>query len=504
MQGKYKIPRGGKMKFTVVKKGLYYDSVKLMLVTNKLLELDSITNVAVVMGTDLNKDTLIRNNLYSEEAEKATKNDLIIAMDTDSKENFESALIVIDSELNSRTSDNSDDEIYLSLNSAFKDYNQSNFCIISVPGEYAAEETENALNKNLNVMLFSDNVSIDDEIRLKKLAVSKGLLLMGPDCGTAYINGVPFCFSNKLRKGTIGLVAASGTGCQEVMTLVDKLGGGISNAIGTGGRDLNEKVGGIMTKFALELLEQDRETEVIGLISKPPSENVKNELLTYISENVTKPIVIHFVGNKELIEGNEVEITTSLQETAELLFKKAYPNLNPNSLNNNSKEIYNIDDYTIVGLFTGGTLAYESLYKLKDKIKGIRSNLIKGFNYDEIELEKGNIILDLGDDYYTRGRAHPMIDPTLRNEMFKEAITLDNKLILLDFVLGYGSNKEPHKKVKELLKNKGSNSIVLATICGTYDDPQDYQNIRKELEQFGVVVFDSNAAMVEYVIKNLK
>ena len=242
------------MKFTVVKKGLYYDSVKLMLVTNKLLELDSITNVAVVMGTDLNKDTLIRKNLYSEEAEKATKNDLIIAMDTDSEESFESALIVIDSELNSRASDNSDDEIYLSLNSALKDYNQSNFCIISVPGEYAAEETENALNKNLNVMLFSDNVSIDDEIRLKKLAVSKGLLLMGPDCGTAHINGVPFCFSNKLRKGTIGLVAASGTGCQEVMTLVDKLGGGISNAIGTGGRDLNEKVGGIMTKFALELL----------------------------------------------------------------------------------------------------------------------------------------------------------------------------------------------------------------------------------------------------------
>ena len=177
------------MKFTVIKKGLYYDSVKLMLVTNKLLEMDSIKNIAVVMGTDLNKDTLIRNHLYSEEAEKATKNDLIIAMDTDSLESFESALKIIDSELNSRSNDNSEEEVYLSLNSAIKDYNQSNFCIISVPGEYAAEETENALDKNLNVMLFSDNVSVEDEIRLKKYAVSKNLLLMGPDCGTAHISG---------------------------------------------------------------------------------------------------------------------------------------------------------------------------------------------------------------------------------------------------------------------------------------------------------------------------
>ena len=163
------------MKFTVVKKGLYYDSVKLMLVTNKLLEMDSIKNIAVVMGTDLNKDTLIRNHLYSEEAENATKNDLIIAMDTDSLESFESALKIIDSELNSRSNDNSEEEVYLSLNSAIKDYNQSNFCIISVPGEYAAEATENALDKNLNVMLFSDNVSVEDEIRLKKYAVSKNL-----------------------------------------------------------------------------------------------------------------------------------------------------------------------------------------------------------------------------------------------------------------------------------------------------------------------------------------
>ena len=492
------------MKFTVVKKGLYYDSVKLMLVTNKLLEIDSIRNIAVVMGTDLNKDTLIRNHLYSEEAEKATKNDLIIAMDTDSLESFESALKIIDSELNSRSNDNSEEEVYLSLNSAIKDYPQSNFCIISVPGEYAAEETENALDKNLNVMLFSDNVSVEDEIRLKKYAVSKNLLLMGPDCGTAHICGVPFCFSNHLRKGAIGLVAASGTGCQEVMTIVDKLGGGISNAIGTGGRDLSEKVGGIMTKYALQLLERDSDTKVIGLISKPPSEKVKLELMTFIEDNLTKPIIIHFVGNDELIENKQIELATSLEEEAHLLVKKAYPSLVNKSLHSERKEIKKLLHYDIVGLFTGGTLAYETLYKLKDKIKDLQSNLKKDFHYESLNLDSGNIVLDLGDDFYTRGRAHPMIDPTLRNEMFQSVISKDNKLILLDFVLGYGSNREPHKKIKELLATKSNNSVVLATICGTYKDPQNYEKIRTDLENLGVLVFDSNASMVDYVLSSIE
>ena len=492
------------MKFTVVKKGLYYDSVKLMLVTNKLLEIDSIRNIAVVMGTDLNKDTLIRNHLYSEEAEKATKNDLIIAMDTDSLESFESALKIIDSELNSRSNDNSEEEVYLSLNSAIKDYHQSNFCIISVPGEYAAEETENALDKNLNVMLFSDNVSVEDEIRLKKYAVSKNLLLMGPDCGTAHINGVPFCFSNHLRKGAIGLVAASGTGCQEVLTIVDKLGGGISNAIGTGGRDLSEKVGGIMTKYALQLLERDIDTKVIGLISKPPSEQVKLELMTFIEDNLTKPIIIHFVGNDELIENKQIELATSLEEEAHLLVKKAYPSLVNKNLHSERKEIQTLLHYDIIGLFTGGTLAYETLYKLKDKIKDLQSNLKKDFHYESLNLDSGNIVLDLGDDFYTRGRAHPMIDPTLRNEMFQSVISKDNKLVLLDFVLGYGSNREPHKKIKELLATKSNNSVVLATICGTYNDPQNYEKIRTDLENLGVLVFDSNASMVDYVLSSIE
>ena len=492
------------MKFTVVKKGLYYDSVKLMLVTNKLLEMDSIKNIAVVMGTDLNKDTLIRNHLYSEEAENATKNDLIIAMDTDSLESFESALKIIDSELNSRSNDNSEEEVYLSLNSAIKDYNQSNFCIISVPGEYAAEETENALDKNLNVMLFSDNVSVEDEIRLKKYAVSKNLLLMGPDCGTAHISGVPFCFSNHLRKGVIGLVASSGTGCQEVMTIVDKLGGGISNAIGTGGRDLSEKVGGIMTKYALQLLERDSDTEVIGLISKPPSEQVKLELMTFIEDNLTKPVIIHFVGNDELIENKKIELATSLEEEAHLLVKKAYPSLDNKSFHSELKENQKLGHYDVVGLFTGGTLAYETLYKLKDDIEDLQSNLKKDFHYESLNLDSGNIILDLGDDFYTRGRAHPMIDPTLRNEMFQSVISKDNKLILLDFVLGYGSNREPHKKIKELLATRSNNSVVLATICGTYKDPQNYEKIRTDLENLGVLVFDSNASMVDYVLSSIK
>ena len=61
---------------------------------------------------------------------------------------------------------------------------------------------------------------------------------MGPDCGTAIINGVPLCFANVVRRGDIGIVGASGTGTQEVTVIIDKMGGGVSQVIGTGGRDL--------------------------------------------------------------------------------------------------------------------------------------------------------------------------------------------------------------------------------------------------------------------------
>src|SRR5690606_14776291 len=125
------------------------------------------------------------------------------------------------------------------------------------PGVYAAFEAFRALENNLNVMMFSDNVTVEDEIKLKDLAVKKDLLMMGPDCGTAIINGVGLCFANKIKRGPIGLVAASGTGLQEVTVLIDQFGGGISQAIGVGGRDLSKDVMGRMTLHAINALNAD-------------------------------------------------------------------------------------------------------------------------------------------------------------------------------------------------------------------------------------------------------
>src|SRR4030095_10708603 len=121
----------------------------------------------------------------------------------------------------------------------------ADIALISVPGDYAAAEALKALAQGLNVMLFFDNVAIADERAIKLYARARTLLVMGPDCGTAIVNGVPLGFANVVRRGDIGLVAASGTGLQEVTCRIHNLGGGISQAIGTGGRDLKDAGGGM-------------------------------------------------------------------------------------------------------------------------------------------------------------------------------------------------------------------------------------------------------------------
>jgi FdrA protein len=501
------------MKQTIVRKGVYFDSVKLMLVTNELNLIEGIKEAAIVMGTELNKESLERTGLLTPEANAAAATDMIIALEGENDEVVSSALVKLE-ELLKGNKDSNSEQTYRprSMELAVKMQPQSNMCIISVPGQYAKDVAKEALQNNVNVMMFSDNVSLEDELFLKELAVKKDLLMMGPDCGTAMINGVPLCFCNKVRKGKIGIVAASGTGAQEVMTLVHSFGGGLSQVLGTGGRDLSEKIEGRMMLLSLKALNEDPNTEVIIVISKPPAKSVSEKILGFIRENITKPVVINFLGAEfeKASEGNmnfeatlegaavkSVELAgygiKKSRDEVEALIKKL-AEVEAGKLNQSQKYVR--------GLYSGGTLAYESLFTMEKYFKTVYSNLSKTNKVKDIYNIQGHTTVDFGEDEFTNGRPHPMIDPTLRQEVF-ENILVDEEtaVIVMDMVLGYGSNLTPHKVFIEALKEhnkKGLRHIsVIVNICGTEDDPQDYHTIYNEMKEAGIIILDSNYSAVK-------
>jgi succinyl-CoA synthetase alpha subunit len=304
---------------TSIKRNAYYDSVTLMLLTRELQKLEGVEDLLVGMGTDLNLGLAKGLGLATDELDSLTVNDLFIAAKID--DSLVSMQVIKDafnSYLNKGAeSESAEDYQPPSLQAAIQAVPGANMVLISVPGQYAAAEVEDALEAGLHVMLFSDNVSVEDELRLKTKAVEKGLLMMGPDCGTAIINGVPLCFANAVRRGKIGVVGASGTGTQEVTVQVHKLGEGLSQVIGTGGRDLKDQIGGLMMIQGFEALIADPETEVIVLISKPPSPSVAEKIYR-IAKNSPKPVVIDFIGgDRAAIEAAGAIACISLEDAAQ-------------------------------------------------------------------------------------------------------------------------------------------------------------------------------------------
>ena len=497
-------------KKTIVRKGVYYDSVKLMLVTREIKSMEGVTEVAVVMGTDLNKESLERTGLITEESSLASATDMIVGVCCEEEDQLDEIFRKLDSLLNANAS-GSDKEIYRprSVETAVKIQPGSNVCTISIPGRYARDMAMEALQNGLHVMLFSDNVTLEEELELKTFARKRDLLVMGPDCGTAMLCQAPLCFCNKVRAGSIGIVAASGTGAQEVMTLIHKYGGGVTQVIGTGGRDLKEEIGGITVLQALEALNEDEATEIITLVSKPPSEKIADQVLGYIQENVKKPTVINFLGgDREGTQGN-ICFTPTLERTAlkalelsgaagpELTL--AEPEEMARTAEREAGKIRKTGQY-VRGLFSGGTLAYEALYCLKDTISPISTNMGSHEELVDCFALQGNACIDLGDDVFTVGRAHPMIDPAFRTEIFRGQLRCpETAVILMDIVLGYGANAAPHRDLidelaayRQELGREELDVSIIVSLCGSEDDPQDYDGIVKALEEYGVVIMPSN------------
>lgn len=451
-----------------IRKNAYYDSVTLMIISKELKKLPGINEALVGMGTDLNREIAHKLGLGGGEFDTITANDFFVAVECGSEEDFCNAVTALDDLLSKKTQKGKSNYFPPSLDGAIRLEPELNMAVISVPGRYAAGVAQDCLDRGINVMLFSDNVTVEEERALKECAASKELLMMGPDCGTSIINHTPLAFANVVREGDIGLVCASGTGAQEVSTIIDKLGGGISQLLGTGGRDLKHEIGGIMMTLGLNALIQDPATKVIGLVSKPPAPEVADHILSQAAR-AGKPVVVCFIGgNPEQITQHGLYAAVSLEDAAHkaVALSRSEPCEDFTGFAMGEEAAAALAQQEagkmatgqkyIRGLYTGGTLCDESMKLLIGTLKHIKSNipLSQEDRLDDARNGKSlfHTFLDFGDDEFTVGRPHPMIDPSLRAErVIQEASDPETAVILVDCVIGYGSHEDPAQDLSDAI-----------------------------------------------------
>jgi FdrA protein len=488
----------------------YRDSVELMRVAAELERLSGVRRAALLLATPPNREVLKSAGLLDDEAAGARPSDLILAVAADDPSAADAALARAVTLLTTATETAAGPSVRAApatIAQAVADEPAANLALISTPGSHATAEALKALKRGLHVFLFSDNVPLADELELKRLAVRKGLMLMGPDCGTAILDGVPLGFANAVRRGAIGLVGASGTGLQQVVCLIDRLGMGISQAIGVGGRDLDERVGGLMMLAAVDRLAEDPDTHVIVLISKPPAPAVSQRVLER-GRNAGKPVVVCFLG------GDPARIADAGATPAPTLEDAAVRAVQLAGGTPSGAGIATDDDGALVkavlaqsarlapgqrairGLYSGGTLAYEAALLLKDAIP-------------DAEARRIHSLIDLGDDEYTVGRPHPMIDFRLRNEHIAAAADDPaTAVILLDVVLGYGSHPDPASELQPVIEaarartaRAGRELIVIGSVCGTAADPQGLARQESQLSAAGIRLAPSNARAARLALR---
>jgi FdrA protein len=529
------------MKRITLRKDAYYDSVFLMLAAREIQGLPGVAQAVVTMATPMNIELLVDMGFDAAAFAALSPNDLVIAIDAADDKVLEQATAEALKALTRKKAAAAGSGVGRvgSMDAGLRLVPEANLAVISVPGAYAAREARKSLEAGLHVMLFSDNVSLDDEIALKKLAVSKGLLLMGPDCGTAIINGKPLCFANLVRRGPVGVVAASGTGLQEVTCLLDRYGTGISQAVGTGGRDLNNAaVGGMTSLLAIEALASDPATKVLLVVSKPPAPEVAAKVVATL-EKSGKPSVAYFLGLPPQPDSARLAYAADLEEAALLVAALAKGASSPAAAREQIKtaqagsQLSRPDRAAVTklaqteagrlgtgqlylrGLYTGGTLADEALFIAHAALGGVWSNnqTDKAWLLEDPRKSKGHTVVDLGDDVFTAGKPHPMIDPEARAERIAaEGKDSGTAVILMDVVLGYGSHPDPAgacvpaiREARSAAAKRGGYLPVVASVTGTPGDPQGFEAQKAKLEAEGVIVMPSNyrAALLAVEIATL-
>ncbi len=480
-----------------VRHGTYLDSVALMRIAQAIRALPGVEECGLLMGTPANRRILDEAGVLAAEGKDAGPGDLVIAVRAIDGASASSAIAEARRRLEQPAARGAVNGNWAprTIRAAVTAMPGANLALISVPGAFAAAEAHKALMRGLNVMMFSDNVSLEDEIALKQLARGKGLLMMGPDCGTAILSGVPLAFANVVPRGAVGIIGASGTGIQEVSCQIARRGGGISHAIGTGGRDLKQEVGAITTLSAIDLLEDDDATRHIVLISKPPAAVVAHAVLERIGRS-RKRFTVCFVGSAPRDMPPNAIAAETLEDAAALAL--GMPLVAPVRDAGTGRGF-------IRGLFAGGTLCAEAQTILRNAGLTLASNV----PLDGVDgLPAGpthHTLIDLGDDAYTVGRPHPMIEPAVRDEPLKNALAdASCAVVLLDCVLGHGAHPSPASHLARILEGRGAGSpVIVASVTGTDADPQGYSAEVARLEAAGVCVAASNADAARLAIRSL-
>jgi len=513
---------------TLIKHGEYHDSVSLMLIAEELRRMVGVNDAAVIMATEANKGFLRNAGMESDEVEAAFSSDLVICIKGE-VDDINKALNEAERLLSSKQAGKEDvggmSYRPKTLRAVAKAYPNSNVAVISVAGKYAFYEAWEALHLGLHVLLFSDNVSVEQEITLKRYAHDHGLLLMGPGAGTAIINGVALGFANVVPRGPIGIVSAAGTGLQEVSTILAKQGVGISQGIGTGGRDLKVEVGGIMMFDGIKALQGDDTTKVIVLISKPPDSEIATKIMHRLDKN-GKPTVVCFLGSKWRTE-DKTELVVPVNTLKEAASAAAQLSRGEavtisNQLTDNNIELSDgfslaikrvkPDQRYLRALYSGGTLAYEAQVIWDEILLDRVYANVPLRNEDKLpdsHKSIGHTIIDLGDEEFTVGRPHPMIDNDLRiRRLIQEVNDPEVALILLDVVIGYGAHPDPASELAEAINEtrkiaQGYNReiVFVASVTGTEADPQRLSRQVKCLREAGIFVCECNADAARLAVK---
>ncbi len=462
-----------------VRRGTYHDSVRLMQASRALQQAPGVEEALVAMATDLNHELLSGMGFDLKSIGDAGPNDLIVAVRAVDEQSVAHARRVLEEALVSRAAGDSGMLTTPPAHVIGSAAAGATLALISVPGEHAFVEAMDALEHGLDVMVFSDNVPVAQEVKLKEAAGRLGLLVMGPDCGTAIVNGIGLGFANVVQPGPVGIVGAAGTGIQQLCCLLDDAGVGVRNALGTGSHDLSVEVGGSSTLRGLAALDADPSTEVLIVVSKPPAPEVAARV-RQAAEECTTPTVLAFLGEEDItLEGSVSDALAVLGKAPPVY--ASWPAAT--------------DDHrpgVMRGLFSGGSLSSEAARLVAATLGEVQSD----------EAAPGHTIIDYGEDQYTRGRAHPMIDQRLRIQRLGVAAD-DSRVgvILLDVVLGYGAHPDPAAELAAVIAGAVARGIaVVVSLCGSRGDPQDRDRQARLLNEAGASVWLSNASAARHAI----
>jgi succinyl-CoA synthetase alpha subunit len=507
----------------IIRKNQYYDSVFLMGVNKRLSQTKGVLQTAVLMASENNKRLLADIGIHGDQIVNAKPNDLIVAVIAETPQVVDAVLAGLDQALHALEEKAPVSHLH-TLDDGLAVKPHANLVVLSIPGEYVIRETRKALDAGLNLFVFSSNVPIEEERKLKEQAAEKKLLIMGPDCGTSILGGVGVGFSNVVNRGAFGAIGPSGTGLQEFTCQIHSAGWGISHAIGTGSHDLSDEIGGITTFQALEVLEADPQTKVITIISKPPGEKTLKRLVARL-KLCSKPVVCCFLGARiDPFVGEDALTWAPTIDDAVLAAIQHFeerPTTARIELTQQERELatkaraeWAPEQRFLRGLFAGGTFCYQSQQILGEAGIVVHSNAPLNPDNTLADPDKSSehTLIDMGDEAYTLGRPHPMIDGTMRRQrILSESRDPSVAILLLDFILGYNASMDPVGELydailetKQRARQQGGELTVLASICGTEEDPQELDLQEKLLREAGAIVFPSNAKAVLFCCELLK